>query len=267
MDMSEKDIICKATLDTFIRFGIVIAALLGFAGYFFYDGSVGYRSVNEQIACYRAFASLGEEALSATASGWAVRMESPLIVTGRQGKDVVYTDNAGHSYPLPAECGAAVSCPPEVRDLAAVRKSWSDCWAAYSARRHFPIKPAEHGYDAAAIREQWYAGALFSMAGLVLLGFALRTHGRELALRGDQVTAAGQTFAIADIRSIDLRQWGPGYKGVAYFCVNGRRIKVDGMTYGGFGAAKGEPAEQFMKAVLALYKGEIIDYEQAPAKS
>jgi len=265
--MSETDIICKATLDTFIRFGIVIAALLGFACYFFYDGAVGYRAVNEQVACYRAFAALGEKALVATSSEWTVRTEKPLIVAERQGKDTVYTDGAGHVYPLPAECESAVSCPPEVRDLAAVRKSWSDCWAAYSARRHFPIKPAEHGYDAAAIREQWYAGALFSVAGLVLLGFALRTRRRELALRGDQVTAAGQTFAIADIQSIDLRQWGPGYKGVAYFSVNGRKIKVDGMTYGGFSTAKGEPAEQFMKALLALYKGEIIDYEQAPAKS
>lgn len=264
--MSETDIICKVTPDTFIRFGIVITALLGFAAYFFYDGSVGYRSVNEQVACYRAFATLGEEALTATESAWAVRTEKPLLAAERQGDDWVYADAAGHVYPLPLGCESVESCPPEVRDLAAMRKGWSDCWAAYSARRHFPIKPAEHGYDAAAIREQWYAGALFSVTGFVLLGFALRTRGRELALRGDQVTAAGQTFAVADIQSIDLRQWGPGYKGVAYLRVGGRKIKADGMTYGGFSRAKGEPAEKFMKALLALYKGEIIDYE-APAKS
>jgi len=75
------------------------------------------------------------------------------------------------------------------------------------------------------------------------------------------VTAAGQQFSVADIRSIDLRQWGPGFKGVAYFRVKGRRVCVDGMTYGGFNKAKGEPAEAFMQAVLAQYKGEIIEYE------
>lgn len=265
--MSGTDIICRATADTYIRFGIVIAALLGFAGYFFYDGAVGYRAENEQIASYRAFAAMGEEALVSTPQAWATRTENaPLIAAEHRGEDLVFVDAGGHVYPLPVDCEAARSCPPEVRDWDAMQKGWSDCWAAYSARRHFPIKPSEHGYDESAIREQWIAGGVFTLLGLVLVGYALRTRGRELSLRGEQVTAAGQSFAVGDIESIDLRQWGPGFKGVAYFRVKGRRIKADGMTYGGFSAAKGEPADMFMKAVLALYKGEIIDYE-APAKS
>ena len=45
--------------------------------------------------------------------------------------------------------------------------------------------------------------------------------------------------------------------------VNGKKVKIDGMTYGGFNKAKGEPAEAFMKALLAQYKGDIIEYEQS----
>ena len=91
--------------------------------------------------------------------------------------------------------------------------------------------------------------------------FVVRTYKRELSLRGDVVTAAGQQFSIKDITLIDLRQWGTGFKGVAYFTVNNKKVKVDGMTYGGFNKDKGEPAEMFMKAVLEQYKGDILEYE------
>lgn len=263
--MSETSIICKATMDTFVRFGIVIAALLGFAGYFFYDGAVGYRNENAQIFSYKAFADLGQGAAATlTPVQWQAQVaRQPLIKAGEQEGEWVVADAQGHVFPLPEDCEATRSCPAEAQDQAAMRTGWSECWAAYSQRMHYPIKPAEHAHDEGAIREQWIAGGLFTVLGLVLLYFALRTRGRELALRGDKVTAAGQTFAIADIQSIDLRQWGPGFKGVAYFTVGGKKIRVDGMTYGGFSKDKGQPAEEFMKAVLARYKGEVVEYEAA----
>ena len=85
---------------------------------------------------------------------------------------------------------------------------------------------------------------------------------RVLALEGSQITAAGRTFDVADIERIDLRQWGPGFKGVAYFTVKGAKVRVDGMTYGGFDPAAGQPAEALMQALLAQYRGEILEYEQ-----
>ena len=261
--MSEKDIICKATTDTFVRFGIVILALFGFSLYFIYDGAIGYRKKNEAYCCYKAFAKLGSEASKTTdCAAWQQQRESaPLLVTETtaDGDLVAVVDDA--RYPLPQDCAAAKSSPAEVMDLKAMQ-SWSACWSRYSGRMGMPITPGDHAYDAAAIREQWIGSAVgFS---LVLLGlyFVVRTHRRELALRGDLITAAGQQFRIADIQTIDLRQWGTGFKGVAYFTVNGRKVKVDGMTYGGFDTKKGEPAETFMKAVLAQYKGDIIEYAQ-----
>lgn len=265
--MSQRDIVCKATLDTFVRFGIVIAALLGFAVYFFYDGHIGYAKQNEAICSYRAFAKLGSVAAQHSAAGWqAMLSEQPLIRTTNEGGQLLATEEGENRYPLPADCEAARSCPLEALDHAAMNRSWSDCWAAYSKRMHYPIKPGDHPHDEGAIREQWYAGIAFTITGFVLLGLALRTHKRELSLRGDTVTAAGQSFRLSDIECIDLRQWGTGFKGVAYLTVGGKKVRFDGMTYGGFNKEKGEPAEALMQAILAQYKGDIIEYEKATAQ-
>ncbi len=260
--MREREIICKATMDTFVRFGIVIAAILGFAVYFFYDGHIGYKKQNEAICCYRAFAGLGSAAAQFTASGWEAELSGHgLIPTAQENGQLYALGDHGARYPLPTGCEAAQNCPPEAADHAAMSRSWSDCWAAYSKRMQYPIKPGDHPHDEAAIREQWYAGSIFTVVGLVLLGLVIRTGRRELSLRGSEVTAAGQHFDIKEIECIDLRQWGPGFKGVAYLTVRGRRIRFDGMTYGGFNREKGEPAEVLMQAILAQYQGDIIEYE------
>lgn len=260
--MSKEGIICKATLDTFVRLGIVIIAFLGFAAYFFYDGSVGYRRQNEIICSFKAFADLGKFAASASEPAWQSRLRGqPLLAARHEGGEWFMPGNEGLRFPLPADCEAARSCPPEAQNLAAMAKSWSDCWLAYGKRMRFPAKPGEHPYDEEAILGQWIAGGAFSVAGLLLLALALRTSRRVLALQGDTVTAAGRQFKVSEIERIDLRQWGAGFKGVAYFTVAGKRIRIDGMTYGGFSKNKGEPAERFMQAVLGQYKGEIISYE------
>ncbi len=258
--MSQSPIVCKPTADTFVRFGIVIAAIFGFAIYFFYDGYVGYRVKNEVYFSYKAFAELGLRVSESNALSWAELRNKPLIATvEHDGEPMVQREDSW--YPLPVGCEAARSCPPEVLDFAAMNRGWNECWKNYTGRMHYPMEADEHPHDLGAIREQWIMGGLFIIMGSVLVFFALRTRGRVLSLEGDTITAAGQTFRVADIQSLDLRQWGPGYKGCAYFKVNGRRIKADGMTYGGFNKDKGEPAEAFMKAVLAQYKGEVIEYE------
>ncbi len=262
--MSETSIICKATRDTYVRFAIVLLAFMGFGLYFFYDGAVGYRQANAAMLSYQAFARLGDEATKCTESEWNHKMtQGALIPTSEGMPDAAEAD--GKFYPLPTGHPATQGYPAEVRDHAAMAKGWNSCWLAHSTRMQYPINPGDHAHDAGAIREQWYGGAVCMLISALLLFFALRTSRRELSLRGSTITAAGQQFDVADIESLDLRQWGVGFKGAAWFTVKGRRIKADGMTYGGFNKEQGEPAEQFMKAVLALYQGEIIDYEQTPA--
>lgn len=261
--MTEVNIICKPTLDTFVRFGIVLVAFMGFGLYFFYDATVGYRKANEIYFSYHAFAQLGEDVGScATQEEWKeARLNAPLITARKVGNELVAFESE-HPYPLPSECAATLNCPPEACDYNAMNKSWNDCWLAYTARKHFPAKPVDHAYDAAAIREQWYAGGVCTLISVLLLALMIRTSRRVLALQGDTITAAGQSFSISDISRLDLRQWGKGYKGIAYATVNGKKIRIDGMTYGGFNPAKGEPAEAFMKALQARYRGEILEYEE-----
>ena len=261
--MAENNIICKPTLDTFVRFGIVLTAFLGFGLYFFYDGFVGYRLSNEVYFSYQAFAKLGDEAAdTVNSTAWETkRLSTPLIESHTVNNELVAVSEE-QVYPLPSGCEAALRSPAEACDYNAMNKSWNDCWLQYSARKHFPAKPADHPYDTAAIREQWYAGGVCVFISALLLAFMLRTSRRVMALQGDTVTAAGQQFNVADITRLDLRQWGKGFKGVAYATVKGKKIKLDGMTYGGFDPGKGEPAEAFMKALQARYQGEILEYEE-----
>ncbi|MBO5683957.1 MAG: hypothetical protein J6R92_03330 [Akkermansia sp.] len=255
--MTTEPIICRPTRDTFVRFGIVLLAFFGFGLYFFYDGAVGYRKANEVYFSYQAFARLGN--MASNTGTWDSTQASHPLIPAKQVDGEWMIDG---KYPLPANCAAVLSTPPEAADYAAMRRSWADCWTAYTARMHFPVKPAEHAYDTAAIREQWLAGAICMLISGIIIFLALRTRSRIMALEGELVTAAGQQFHTSDISRLDLRQWGKGYKGVAYATVNGRRIRMDGMTYGGFDPDANQPAEQFMQALLARYKGEILEYEQ-----
>ena len=250
-------LLCRPTRDTFVRFGIVLLAFFGFGLYFFYDGAVGYRKANEVYFSYQAFAELGKQASAGGPQNKSLASRPLIAAEQADGEWMVEG-----KYPLPAECAAVHSTPPEAADLAAMSKSWADCWVAYTARMRFPVKPAEHAFDTAAIREQWLAGGVCMLISAALIYLMLRTRRRVMALEGDLVTAAGQQFRVAEISRLDLRQWGKGYKGVAYATVKGRKIRLDGMTYGGFDPDKNQPAEQFMQALLARYEGEILEYEQ-----
>lgn len=264
--MQETDITCQPTRDTFVRFAIVLVAFFGFGLYFFYDGSVGYRKANEVFFSYQAFASLGQKVQQSAPASWKAMTASAALLPAVQTEDgPVIEGEKGLRFPLPQDCEATRSCPPEVQDYQAMSKGWNDCWIAYTGRMHYPARAGEHPYDEGAIREQWYAGGGCMVVSLLIVWLMLRTKGRVMSLSGDTVTAAGQQFRVADITRLDLRQWwGKGVKGIAYATVNGRKIKMDGMTYGGFGE-KGT-ADTFMKALLEQYKGEILEYERDNAE-
>lgn len=267
--MADTPIICKPTADTFVRFAVVLAAFFGFGLYFFYDGAIGYRVENEVFCSYHAFAELGGKVDTMSEGEWQAQVAAkPLFPTQQQEGELMFTTEGEKAValPLPADCEGAQICPHEAADFNAMKQGWMNCWQAYTARKHFPIKPGEHGHDMGAIREQWIAGGVCELISAVIAFLIFRTSRRVLSLHGDVVNAAGSTFTVADITSLDLRQWGTGFKGVAYATVNGRKIRMDGMTYGGFSKEKGEPAEQFMKALLAQYKGELIEYAATEEK-
>lgn len=268
-----RDIICKPTTDTYVRMGIVLAAVLGFGLYFFYDAAIGYPRANEIHLSYEAFARLGEKATESSSSPasqqqWKHERENtPLIAAQRKADGTLCAANQKILTPLPADCGAAVSSPPETHDLTAMQTSWSQCWQTYTQRMGYPIKPSDHLYTDLSILEQRIAGGVCLVISLLLGLLMLLLSRRRLALQGDRITIGTKTYAIRDITCIDLRQWGVGFKGVAYFTINGKKHRIDGMTYGGFNKKKGQPAQAFMQGVLAQYRGDIIDYAQSEPKT
>lgn len=264
--MSSDAILCRATPWFLWRVLVMACLFFGFGAYFFYDGAKGYPHANEVFFTHRAFAAMGEKIGSMSAGEWENFVDSAAMwpTVRREGRSYALGEN-GELFPMPAGAGAAV--PAVMRDYARVKEGgWFDyAWKAYSAERRFPLKPGEHPYDTTAVREQWLAGGVCMVLGLGCLLLLMRTLGRSLSWQDGVLTAAGRRFALEDIRRIDLRSW--KLKGLAFFTVETpgglRRVRIDGMTYGGFEKSRGEPAEKFMQAVLSRYEGEIVRYEDA----
>jgi hypothetical protein len=127
-------------------------------------------------------------------------------------------------------------------------------------------KPPEKWHDAGSIREQWIVGHVLMALAAATVFVLIRTLRRTMVLDGDTIiTQDGRRVAIAALTQLDLRKWFT--KGLAfaeYQLESGKkgRIRIDGMTYGGFQKEKGEPAEQWMTQLRAQFRGEIIEYAQ-----
>ncbi len=254
-----------------VRAVLMGVMFFGFGGYFFYDAAIGYPKQNEVFFTYQGFKKAGDdfEQYRNSPVGWSSHVQESVLWRGKEeGGRVSVPDAKGNVCLLPEGVSAAPAWPAALADHAAMASGgWSAAWNAYSAERRFPSKPGEKPHDAASIREQWIAGSVCMVFGLLCLALLLRTMGRRLSLDGDEVCAAGRKFRVEDIRLADLRQW--KLKGLARFAVekDGKResVRIDGMTYGGFDKAQGEPAEGFMRAVLARYGGDVLVYEEVPA--
>jgi hypothetical protein len=77
----------------------------------------------------------------------------------------------------------------------------------------------------------------------------------------------GKRILYTDLRSLDLRKWET--KGLAFIDYDGSsgkgRIRIDGLTYGGFKKEQGEPAEELMRRVRSRFSGEILEYASLTA--
>lgn len=251
-----------------MRFGIIFLAFWGFALYFCFDATTGYPKKNAAFLSHKSFATQGAQASDYSAGAWAdAHANSPLIITSIQPNGKPYfIDKDGKLYPLPSQLEASSRKPAEFLDHSIISESWNQAWLDYSARMHYDIIPPEKPFDQSYINEQWIAAGVCICAGFLILYFIIRTSRRQLSIEGTCIQALGVEFDVNEIESIDIRQWGAGYKGCSYFKVHGKNLKIDGMTYGGFDAKNGQPAERWMQAVLKAYKhveqGIVIEYEK-----
>ncbi|MCC8020483.1 MAG: hypothetical protein LIO63_00615 [Akkermansia sp.] len=239
---------------------------LGFGGYFFYDGASGYPHANEVYFTYHAFARAGQE-ISAVSSPqeWKTRLDAASMWESQERDGRVFVlGSKGELYPLPE--GVSSAWPDAIRVWESLKRDgWNAAWIKYSEERRFPVKPGEHPYDTAAVREQWIAGTVCMILAAGCLFLLLRTLRRRMSIDEGYLTVAGKTLRIEDIERIDLRKW--KLKGLAWLHVRKpsggtMKLRADGMTYGGFSKAQDEPAERLMQNLLSQFDGEIIDYDE-----
>ncbi|MDO4410006.1 MAG: hypothetical protein Q4C05_01840 [Akkermansia sp.] len=258
----QTEIECKPTGWFIGRAVMMMLMFLGFGGYFYYDGSVGYAEKNLEMLMYRCFVKAGETFDKEVNSGHADSMTWREIVKNARV-------DFPAEYPLPEGVDRENTPWPEVLAdyelMKAAGKGWSSAWEMYSAEKKFALEqdPEAHPYDESKVFEQWVAGTVCIVLGTMALYVLIRTLGRKMQIKGSDVQAAGQSFQVKDVCRLDMRQW--KLKGLAYAQLSeecgGKKVRLDGLTYGGFKEENApNNAEGFMQAFLAQYSGEIVDY-------
>lgn len=257
--MSEPDpIICKPT-PWFLFRALVMLLMFGvFAVLFYKDGSTGYRKKNEVFYLYKTFQAANEEFskmnsdASLTPSGWKMHAEKQIV---RFPEDASI---------LPADLKLPMPWPAILHDYGKMKPlQWNKLWLEYSKERGFPSSPAEEPYDARKIREQWVVFWICLVLASSAAFFLLRTMGRKITADAQGITSQnGKRVAYADLKTLDLRKWET--KGLAFIDYEGAsgkgRIRIDGLTYGGFKKENDEPAERLMRLIRSHFSGEILEY-------
>ncbi len=229
-----------------------------FAVLFYIDGSTGYRKKNEVFFLHKTFEAANRQfaAMNAnnplTPEGWR-RFAAKQVVIFPEDRSIL---PATMEYPMP--------WPEILRDFDKMKSlQWQNLWLEYSKARGFDAQAPEEPCDARKISQQWISfGVCASLAALAAF-FLLRTYGRTLTADSTEIkTPQGRRIPYTDLKTLDLRKWET--KGLAFLEYEGAsgkgRVRIDGLTYGGFKVENGEPAEQFMRLVRENFSGELLEY-------
>lgn len=249
-------VICRTTWYICWRLVVLFVMLAGFSAYFYYDAGVGYPLKNEQYFAHQRISRLGEVFESKYAKERAAWDSFIKTATWEYPGDYVFPARLQRDGALPEELFA-------FDDMA---KGWHGVWERYSLQRGWDLKPPAEALGSYKIKEQYVACAVSGVLALLPLWILLRSLRRRMAISADgSVEAAGQRFVVGDIRRLDLRDWQKKGLAFAWIGVDGqkpRRVRLDGLAYGGFDVAREQPAERFMQSLLGVYKGEIITYAE-----
>jgi hypothetical protein len=265
----KEKIICKPTRWFLERALGMLAMFLFLGGWFYHDAQTGYRQQNLMFVYHSTFVQAGKAYTERKQQG----------ITPEEWQEFAKTQTIAFGDDLslvPAEAQEKTPWPAELSQTDLLAEGHLKAWETFTERMKWNRKPPEKWHDAGSIREQWIVGHVLIALAVVTLFILVRTLRRTMILDGDTViTQDGRKVPIAALTQLDLRKWYT--KGLAfafYELETGKkgRIRIDGMTYGGFQKDKGEPAEYWMTQLRAQFRGEIIEYaseeaEEEPAQS
>ena len=257
--MSDR-IVCKPTPWFLLRAAAMLAMFGVFTVMFFADGKWGYREKNlayhVEKAFERASSEFRERHEALGPDGWRAHAARQTVALP-QDRSVL---PVGTADPLPW---------PEVLGDYDILKTSLEQPAGWLFDEHRPDylrkNPPEHDYSAQKIFEQWVVFWICLALALGALVVLLQTIRRRVEIDREALyPAGGGRIPFGDLVRLDLRKWGG--KGLAYAWARTadggeRRVRIDGLTYGGFKAEDGEPAERLMRRLRENFAGEVIDYE------
>lgn len=255
---SPDTIICKPTPWFLLRAVVMVLMFSVFAVLFYVDGSSGYRKKNESFYLNRTFQA---------ADGEFSKMNSNGSLTPAEWK--AFAEKQTVAFPedrsiLPASIKLPMPWPPILHDFDKMKPlQWNILWREYTKEKGISSSPPEEPYSAQKINEQWIV-LWFCLALAVVAAFILlRTIRRSISADDVSLTSQqGKRVLFSDMNSLDLRKWDT--KGLAFIDYDGEsgkgRIRLDGLTYGGFKKEHDEPAERLMKHIQARFSGEVIAY-------
>jgi hypothetical protein len=255
---SSESILLKPTPWFLLRAAVMVLMFGTFSVLFYIDGSTGYRKKNENFYLHKAFQ---------TANGEFVKMKASGSLTAEEWK--AFAEKQSVAVPedrsvLPATTPSPLPWPAILHDFERMKpEQWNILWREYTKGLGLDASPPEEPYTSSQIRDQWVVFWICLVLTIVALYFFARTIRRSISVDGESVTTqTGKRVPFGDLKTLDLRKWET--KGLAFIDYNGAsgkgRIRIDGLTYGGFKKENDEPAERLMRQIRSRFSGEIIEY-------
>lgn len=230
----------------------------GFTLWFYFDASTGYRKKNLVFYLHQTFEQASSEFSMMNREGNL----TPQDWKSHAGNQQVSLPK--DSSVLPSSLKLPMPWPDILHDYERMKPlQWKNLWIEYSGANGLPASPSEEPYDARKIREQWFGVWVCLALTTVVLFFLVRTMSRSIRADTDGVTTQqGRRIPYSDLKTLDLRKWET--KGLAFIDYHGAsgkgRIRIDGLTYGGFKKEDDEPAERLMQRIRSNFSGEILEY-------
>jgi hypothetical protein len=272
--MSER-IVCKPTPWFLLRAAAMLLMFGVFSVLFFRDGKWGYREENLSYHVSKAFQQAAtqfkEKKDQVTPEEWRA-------YAGKQTIDFLHADKETKKPALtPVPDGTPVPMPwPEIlgdydKMKASLDGEQDKLFNEYRLQANIKREAPEDVFPQRKITEQWVVFGFCLVLALGALFMLLRTLGRSMAIDGEAFyPPSGGRVPFADLTRLDLRRWAT--KGLAFAWAKTpsggeRKLRIDGLTYGGFKKEEDEPAERLMRRLKENFSGELIDYETESEES